>query len=759
MKLFLTFALMLINFSTAKAESVDFYRSLVLISKDQKKEAYNILEGVFEKTDDLKEKGKAAFLLSYASNSELKKHKRHFYSERSLQIHSEIGESQSYLTKKQENSLRRISGDGYFDEGKFELALQNYNALMQEGSNQDQEYAQYKTAWVYLNKGKNQLAFETLFNLYTKKNSTREFSDAVLKDLGRVFSEDGKNLEVNSIKLFSLQLSELETKKVAEGLVKGIKRLNSSEDKEVFRKILLGSSFYNSIFEKMIEQNTGISSKDCTVLNWTQPMKESSVAFSQVAPYLRACLVLNPAHTQNEQFKSNFYHALKLFKPTENEIWMRADLLHSIGLNDEACTDYIRLGIQSTEQVDKELVNSLTEVCSDVKDTKVIASQWMQLLKKLSQSNKSSLLEDIKSPIYTLTAKFLKSDEKFKNDLKSSLLTEEDHKVWSKTKFYLLYTDIFNQFSLAEKQRFVQFYSKLDFTNLNSGDSRYWSQILLSTAHELYKSENKSALESLIQKYFSITSSSWLRTNVNYISKFWTYLFLIKNQDASTIQTFFSKVLNLGVLETIENEELEKMVAILVQTQIQDTLILDAFESKVRNSNINRQLKETFLAKYFDRSLKENKIGSNPCLAELANFYTNSKSDGLQKISVICSSLNAPNQVLSEISDLKMVSDKKFFNSNLRLNSKLTTSIEDRFSKIKNTLDSIEQKKWSSQKMKNQALQALLNQCDVFSNDLKRIPRPKILGKDQIDQLEATFSGVQQILDQWKIQVKERVVL
>ena len=264
----IAFSSLFLNFSYAAAgNAFSFLNALSDISNGNRLSAYSHLEGLFQNTNDLSDKIRAAYILAFASKKDLKLKSRGQYADFVVKNRTH---STDPLSNDQIDSLLRISGDSYFDDALFQPATESYLGLSKSNNGANQVYARYKLAWIDLNEGHPLSALKRLKFCLDSNISDFALRDAVIRDLGRSWAESAEQATTELKSISNISLSSSDRDRFMEGILLGMRRLQKTDQVSGFRKALFATTFAQAVTQKAVSQGIAVNIESCSVLDWLE---------------------------------------------------------------------------------------------------------------------------------------------------------------------------------------------------------------------------------------------------------------------------------------------------------------------------------------------------------------------------------------------------------------------------------------------------------------------------------------------------------
>ncbi len=343
----------------------------------------------------------ASELLAFLSNRELKQNKRHFYAATALALAADSGVKPS---DKLEASLLRISGDGYFEEGKLIVARAQYERLSHLVDAEEQDYAALKLGWIDINQGKSEQAFDRWMDRIhgrAREASQQTLRTPLLKDMGRAWAEGAARAsdpQSFAAKVAKEKLSSSEKQALLEGLAVGMKRIKGERSAEAFERSLENTEFRRQILVRALSGGALFGPIPCALPGWLKP----SLAVLEEDPAERsvqAAQILSRCHKEIEAGTSKLInkdelvqaiHALP-FAPAaieerEKIHRMRAQLFTDLKLPDDACSDYlIALEDRMTEDKPQFMADSTMALLHQSCATNSHFEEWKKLVRLATQ--------------------------------------------------------------------------------------------------------------------------------------------------------------------------------------------------------------------------------------------------------------------------------------------------------------------------------------------------------------------------------------
>lgn len=308
----------LLFFSCTTFASIEVKEATLLLEKGSVREAIALLEERFNKTEDEKEQGEIAYLLSL--NPEHKTQKSmSYYIQNAL-------EKYSNLDPQNKARLTRLLADTSFETGNLEKALQFYNeSLIQKENSNLYDYLSLQKTWVLVNLKKSEEAMNFLFNFIT--NNKSQIIDSMVYDFGRLYIEYLDQTK-NNVKEFDLNIIP-SSKELISGFFAGIAR-TSIAPKEL-TPILKKHGLYEEFYTFGLETKRIGSYNNCSLLSWETPNPLSQKLVRDISLELIKC------QEKKDRRYGLLYENLLKSNIKSNEL---ALLSTSLNDNKTACSQY-----------------------------------------------------------------------------------------------------------------------------------------------------------------------------------------------------------------------------------------------------------------------------------------------------------------------------------------------------------------------------------------------------------------------------------
>lgn len=411
-------------------------KGMVLLTENQKRDAFGVLERLFQVTDNLSKKQETAALLAFADNKVLKFKKPQYYAEYLL------GSSPRYTKKIGRYRLIRMIADGYFEEVELSAARSWYEQLKKSSDAQDNDYAEYKLGWIDLNENKAGDAFVRWKKTLKSGNGRQQdLRRSLLRDIGRAWAETTPPTADELETMKHLSVSGVEEKDVVDGIASGVRRFQTIPDMNVFRKQLIQTQYYSLVLPKVIAQGTSLDSNACSVLEWFVDERTNQLAIQTIepdvlGPKLSACYKQikseNPETWKKHESLPKLLIVYSQVELRAYDRWPRAQAHTGFGRANEACIDYLRMSQEVVARDKKlavpEVYGEMVAACGDLVQKGKISSQDRETLGRevlatlVSHSQFGVLGSDLKQPLYVI-ATYAMGTSEFRNQLFTELQT------------------------------------------------------------------------------------------------------------------------------------------------------------------------------------------------------------------------------------------------------------------------------------------------------------------------------------------------
>jgi hypothetical protein len=223
-KLLLLSAVFIFSQSSLASE-LESFQDILLDIKSKKSGSVVQLELFFKNTKSDRLQLKAAYLLAFYGEDELKFLAPEIYADYVLTNHPHLKLGDRIL-------LMRIAGDGFFRKSKFEQAQRIYQQAIDIDTmdSDKKEYFIYRLAWAMVNQDRADVAYHNLKKwLVNASSSSQSHEEAIFIDLGRFFAEGYFQGKLKSEDLISAsQLDSAQINYIIAGLQMGQRRFKKS---------------------------------------------------------------------------------------------------------------------------------------------------------------------------------------------------------------------------------------------------------------------------------------------------------------------------------------------------------------------------------------------------------------------------------------------------------------------------------------------------------------------------------------------------
>lgn len=200
------------------------------------------------------------------------------------------------LQQSDRKRLYRTAGLGWFSQGQWDKAAQNFQSLIENGSISDITLAQIHLGWIEINQKNAQRAFRRWLDFLTQSPSQvdPQWLPILLKDLGQLWVLAGDaSLEVTHA-MNQLIALEGHREKLIEGILSGISEADIHQQHwRDFRKVALQTQIKDLILDQIINSQTISESAPCETLKWFEekPFRRPDLYRSSLQ-HLQGCLKL-----------------------------------------------------------------------------------------------------------------------------------------------------------------------------------------------------------------------------------------------------------------------------------------------------------------------------------------------------------------------------------------------------------------------------------------------------------------------------------
>ena len=392
LKSFYRIFFILISLSISSAYSVDTQtlRALFLLKNQQYSEAVLLMEQEIVKTKSKAKIGRYALLLHQLPLNIPMEGKRHEYAFKAVRWAKDIPQEKRL-------GLWIEAADGFFKAGDLKQADFCYKKAFIHVVKDQSEFAYilHKQAWIQVNRKHWVKAFKLLILALDQKNS--RVRQNVLSDMGKIWVES--QFFKNSISFSEMTekistLSYSEQKKVAEGMIQGINRVERQNIDVVVAILAVNSKLSTYILNQILAGDSPVATEPCRLINWIEHIKFVALPRKSVISILNTCV----QHLTKKRSSSRF-HKMKLkkvigfYKKIKDiqgiERWPIALAYDYIGLDKSACYESLDLMADISDSNienkvnDQELKKATSEalrLCRNIKKSSNVVARMVKII-------------------------------------------------------------------------------------------------------------------------------------------------------------------------------------------------------------------------------------------------------------------------------------------------------------------------------------------------------------------------------------------
>ncbi len=756
----------ILSYGSSGGSSGQFVKALSEYNEGKNETAFSLFEKFFITQKDelnsknttkiVEQRNKSAFILSFAPNSFLKSHKRHFYAQYYLSHADQI-------PQKTRANLLRIVGDGYFDEMKLELALQNYILLSQDADLKNQAYAQYRMGWIDLNQQNPHQTVSRWSQFLSTQGGKlleldRDLFLSILKDLGKAWVESYEKAEEQYP--FQSRPSWLPThsKEFEEGVALGLKRLSDPLNLEKFRITLYQTPHAQGVFEQLLKKGIVLITFPCQSRKWaTPPIILSNSMKTALLPSVNACAQLiyekKECDSQEGLLTRTFFDSFLL---QGEQLLPRISL--SIGCKDWArsCKDLLALATQEATKnkiLENQANTHLFETCSSALTSQKKENSSLLNSTELRE-NFENLIEiyvqkgiypsHLGDPIHRLFMIHL-NDSSFKTRLLSKLLGK-DAPFYEKTQ---IPEQVANQLKESESDpafELLKLYAKKPLTGVwlnlmksqvknrvDSGDFEKAGLIL-----DQFVSLNETPLSIDVTPSHEVHSASDIAqvAQNEETSTLWEYYWMnLNKKDQSNQEIHLKTWFKYLPLTSMKLERKMEIFTLLLKYDFMDLIWSHwkNFESlknlshspskKSMNPAAFKFLYENTLSALQSGSLSKELLSTSPEGKLLLRIAENDLSLHPQEIQKVLGTTAPTTGILDDLKGLDLLHglSKKIHRESLKINSSMARILANKLKALQKEESLLAATPWSSSQAKEKAQTFFTQDCQDLVTELEAL--------------------------------------
>ncbi len=268
--------LLLFSLSCHALASLAVKQATLLLKEGNSKKAISLLEERFNETEDIKEQGEIAYLLSLDPEYKTSK-SMSYYIQNAL-------DKYPTLDSKNRARLTRLLADTSFETGNLEKALDFYTRALALPENSNlSDYLTLQKTWVLVNLERKEEGLSFLYEFITTKKS--QIIDSLVYDFGRLYVE---YLDHKRNKAIHFDLKKIpSSSELISGIFAGISRSNIAPD--LISPILIKNNLYSDFYQFGVETKRISSYNNCSLLSWKLPQATTKKLVSDISTELIKC--------------------------------------------------------------------------------------------------------------------------------------------------------------------------------------------------------------------------------------------------------------------------------------------------------------------------------------------------------------------------------------------------------------------------------------------------------------------------------------